>query len=164
MEKKSKIDSKAFVADSADLLGDVTMAEGSSLWFGAVARGDMDSIKIGKFTNVQDNVSLHVDNDMPLSIGDYTTIGHNAVVHGCTIGNNSLIGMGSVILNKAIIGDNCIIGAGAVITEGTVIPDNSLVVGAPGKVIREVSEEEIEYVRYNAVRYEKLWRDNYKKI
>ena len=162
MDKKVEIHSEAFIAKSADVMGDVTIGEGSSIWYGAVARGDMDYITIGKFTNVQDNATLHVDTDTPLEIGDYTTIGHNAVVHGCKVGNNCLIGMGSVILNNAIIGDNCIIGAGAVITEGANIPDNSLVIGTPGKVLRGVKEEEIEDVRYNAIRYEKLWREKHK--
>lgn len=162
MYKKVEIHSEVFIAKSADVMGDVTIGEGSSIWYGAVARGDMDYITIGKFTNVQDNATLHVDTDTPLEIGDYTTIGHNAVVHGCKVGNNCLIGMGSVILNNAIIGDNCIIGAGAVITEGANIPANSLVVGTPGKAIRVVKEEEIKDVRYNAIRYEKLWREKHK--
>ena len=142
-------------------LGDVTIGEGSSMWYGAVARGDMSYITIGKFTNIQDNATVHVDTNTPCEIGDYTTIGHNAVVHGCKIGNNCLIGMGSIILNGAVIGDNCIIAAGALITEGAVIPSNSLVMGSPGKVRREVSKEEIETVKYNAVRYEELWRNEH---
>lgn len=161
MNKKTKINPEAFIAKSADVMGDITIGEGSSIWFGAVARGDMDYITIGKFTNVQDNATLHVDTDIPLKIGDYVTIGHNAVVHGCEVGNNSLIGMGAVILNNAIIGDNCLIGAGAVVTEGANIPDNSLVIGTPGKAVRMVSEEEIETIKDNAIRYEKLWRENY---
>lgn len=161
MNEKLKIDTETFIAKSADVMGDVTIEEGSSIWFGAVARGDMDYITIGKMTNVQDNATLHVDTDTPLIIGDYVTIGHNAVVHGCEVGNNSLIGMGAVILNNAVIGENCLIGAGAVVTEGANIPDNSLVVGTPGKVVRGVSEEEIKTIKENAIRYEKLWRDNY---
>lgn len=157
--KKVKIDEKAFVAETADVMGDVEIGEGSSIWYGAVARGDMNYIKIGKYTNVQDNATVHVDTgDYPTNIGDYTTIGHNAVIHGCTIGSNCLIGMGSVILNGAVIGDNTIIGAGSLITEHAVIPANSLVMGSPGKVRREVSKEEIEVVKENAVRYEVLWR------
>lgn len=161
-DKKTNIHPEAFVAETADVLGDVTIGEGSSMWYGAVARGDMSYITIGKFTNIQDNATVHVDTNRPCEIGDYTTIGHNAVVHGCKVGSNCLIGMGSIILNGAVIGDNCIIAAGALITEGAVIPPNSLVMGSPGKVRREVSKEEIETVKYNAVRYEKLWRNEHK--
>lgn len=155
------IHQETFIAESADLLGDVTLEEGSSIWYGAVARGDINSIKIGKFTNIQDNVSLHNEADTPLIIGDYTNIGHNAVVHGCTIGNNCLIGMGAIILNRAVIGDNCLIGAGALVTEGMVIPPNSLVMGIPAKVRRTLTEEEIAGIRDNALRYNKLWKEKY---
>ncbi len=161
-DKKTDIHPEAFVAETADVLGDVTIGEGSSMWYGAVTRGDMSYITIGKYTNIQDNATVHVDTNRPCEIGDYTTVGHNAVVHGCKVGNNCLIGMGSIILNGAVIGDNCIIAAGALITEGAVIPPNSLVMGSPGKVRREVSKEEIETVKYNAVRYEKLWRNEHK--
>lgn len=160
-DKKTNIHEEAFVAETADVLGDVTIGEGSSMWYGAVARGDMSHVKIGKYTNIQDNATVHVDTDLPCEIGDYTTVGHNAVVHGCKVGNNCLIGMGAIILNGAIIGDNSIIGAGSLITEGTLIPPNSLVMGSPGKVRREVSKEEIETVKYNAVRYEELWRNEH---
>lgn len=160
-DKKTKIHEDTFIAETADVMGDITIDKGSSLWYGSVARGDMNYITIGKFTNVQDNVTLHVDTNSPLEIGDYTTIGHNAVVHGCKVGNNCLIGMGAIILNDAVIGDNCIIGAGAVITENTVIPPNSLVIGTPGKVRRQVSEEEIETIKHNAIRYEELWRNEH---
>ncbi len=160
-DKKTNIHEETFIAETADIMGDVTIGEGSSLWYGAVARGDMNYITIGKYTNIQDNGTLHVDTSSPLEIGDYTTIGHNAVVHGCKVGSNCLIGMGAIILNNAVIGDNCIIGAGAVITEGVNIPSNSLVIGTPGKVRRKVSEEEIETVKYNAIRYEELWRNEH---
>lgn len=160
-DKKAKTHPDTFIAETADVMGDITIDEGSSIWYSAVARGDMNYIKIGKYTNIQDNATLHVDTYEPLEIGDYTTIGHNAVVHGCTVGNNCLIGMGAIILNGATIGDNCIIGAGTLITEGTVIPPNSLVIGTPGKVKREVTEEEIETIKHNAERYEKLWRDEH---
>jgi carbonic anhydrase/acetyltransferase-like protein (isoleucine patch superfamily) len=160
-DKSPKIHEEAFIAETADVLGDVTIGEGTSIWYGAVVRGDMNTIVIGKYSNVQDNSSLHVDSNEPLKIGDYTTVGHNAVVHGCTIGNNCLIGMGAIILNNAIIGDNCIIGAGALITEGAVISSNSLVLGAPGKVKRELTEDDIKSIRDNAVRYEKLWKEQH---
>ena len=161
-DKKTNIHPEAFVAETADVLGDVTISEGSSMWYGAVARGDMSYITIGKFTNIQDNATVHVDTNRPCEIGDYTTVGHNAVVHGCKVGSNCLIGMGSIILNGAVIGDNCIIAAGALITEGAVIPPNSLVMGSHGKVKRELTVNEIEKVKYNAVRYEELWRNEHK--
>ncbi|MEY8415901.1 gamma carbonic anhydrase family protein [Tissierella praeacuta] len=160
-KKKTKISDKAFIAETADVLGDVTIGEGSSIWYGAVVRGDMSYITIGEYTNIQDNATIHVDTNSPCKIGDYTTIGHNAVVHGCEVGNNCLIGMGSIILNGAVIGDNCIIAAGALVTGDTVILPNSMVMGSPGKVKREVSKEEIETIRYNATRYEELWKNEH---
>lgn len=160
--QKTNIHKDTFIAETAHVLGDVSIDEGCSMWFGAVARGDMNHIKIGRCTNVQDNATLHVDTDEPLEIGNYTTIGHNAIVHGCTVGNNCLIGMGAIVLNGATIGDNCIIGAGTVVTEGANIPENSLVIGIPGKVRRQLTQEEIKTVRNNALRYEKLWKEKYR--
>lgn len=155
---KPSIDEGAFVAETASVLGDVTIGEGSSIWYGAVARGDIAPITIGKYSNIQDNATVHNETDIPAVVGDYTVVGHNAIVHGCTIGDNCLIGMGAIILNRAVIGDNCIIGAGSLVTQGRVIPPNSLVVGSPAKVIREVTEEELDKVRKNAVRYYNLWK------
>lgn len=160
-DKKTNIDRDTFIAESSDLLGDVTIGKGTSMWYGSVARGDMSYIKIGQYTNIQDNATVHVDTDMPCIIGDYVTVGHNAIIHGCQIGNNTLIGMGSIVLNGAQIGDNCIIGAGSLITEGAVIPDNSLVIGSPGKVRRIVTEEEKQTIKENALRYEKLWKSEH---
>ncbi|MDR7870477.1 MAG: gamma carbonic anhydrase family protein [Tissierellaceae bacterium] len=159
--KLPNIHKDTFVALSADIIGDVTLNEGSSIWFGAVARGDINSIEVGKFSNIQDNVSLHNEANHPLQIGDYTTVGHNAVVHGCTIGNNCLIGMGSIILNGAVIGNNCLIGAGSVVTEGMNIPPNSLVMGTPARVKRELTEAEIQSIKNNSVRYNNLWKEKY---
>lgn len=161
-DHKPNIHGDTFVAESADVIGNVILKEGSNIWFGAVLRGDINLIEIGKLTNVQDNATLHNDVNNPLTIGDYTTIGHNAVVHGCTIGDNCLIGMGAIILNGAIIGNNCLIGAGSLVTEGMNIPDNSLVLGSPGKIRREVSNEEIEFIRNNAINYNKLWKEKYR--
>lgn len=158
--KKTNIHKEAFVAGSADVIGNVTIGEGSSIWYGAVARGEMSHIKIGKFTNIQDNATLHVDTDLPCEIGDYTTVGHNAIIHGCIVGSNCLIGMGAIILNGAKIGDNSIIAAGALVTERTEIPPNSLVMGSPGKVVRELGEEDIEGIRKNAIIYEELWKEH----
>ena len=160
--KEPNIHKDTFIAESADIIGDVILEEGASIWYGAVARADINTIKIGKFSNIQDNVSLHNESNTPLIIGDYTTVGHNAVVHGCTIGNNCLIGMGAVVLNRAMIGENSIIGAGSVVTEDTVIPPNSLVIGVPAKIRRIVSEEEIAGVKENALNYNKLWNEKYK--
>ncbi len=161
-DKKTNIHPEAFIAETADVLGDVTIGKGSSMWYGAVARGDMSYITIGEYTNIQDNATVHVDTNRPCEIGDFTTVGHNAVIHGCKVGNNCLIGMGAIILNGAVIGDNCIIGAGTLITGRAVIPPNSLVMGSPGEVKRELTVNEIEKVKYNAVRYEELWRNEHK--
>ncbi len=159
--KKTKIHEDVFIAESADVLGDVSIGEGSSVWYSAVVRGDMSYIKIGKYTNIQDNATVHVDTNLPCEIGDYTTVGHNAIIHGCKIGSNCLIGMGSIILNGAVVGDNCIIAAGALVTENAVIPPNSVVMGAPGKIKREVTEKDIETIKENALRYERLWRNEH---
>lgn len=155
---KPNIHPEAFVAETADVIGDVEIGEGSSIWYGAVLRGDIEDIKIGKYSNIQDNATVHTETHIPTRIGDYTVIGHNAIIHGCTIGSNTLIGMGSTILNRAVIGDNCIIGAGTVVTEGKVIPDNSMVLGIPGKIVRQVTEEEAEAIKGNAMRYNELWK------
>lgn len=155
---KPQIHQDAFIAESADVLGDVNVGEGSSIWYSAVLRGDIENITIGKYSNIQDNATVHTETDIPTKIGDYTVVGHNAIVHGASVGNNCLIGMGAIVLNNAVIGDNCIIGAGALVTEGKEIPANSLVIGSPGKVLRQVSEEEIEGIKNNAVRYNGLYK------
>ena len=132
----------AFVAEGARVVGEVSLAKGASVWYNAVLRADSAGISIGRDSNVQDNVSVHVDGGHPVIVGENVSIGHNAVVHGCTIGDGSLIGMGSVILSGAVIGKGCLIAGGAVILGGTEIPDGSLVAGVPAKVRRELSEEE----------------------
>ncbi|MGH3689522.1 MAG: gamma carbonic anhydrase family protein [Microbacterium sp.] len=136
------IDPTAFVADGARIVGDVSLAAGSSVWYNAVLRGDSAEIVIGPGSNVQDNVSVHVDSGHPVIVGAKVSIGHNAVVHGCTIGDGTLIGMGSVILSGAVIGAGCLIAGGAVILGGTDVPAGSLVAGVPAKVRRTLSEEE----------------------
>ena len=140
------------------MIGRVTLEAGASIWFGAVLRGDNDPIIIGEGSNVQENSVLHTDEGCPLTVGANVTIGHMAMLHGCTIGDNSLIGIGAVILNNAKIGKNCIIGAKALVTEGTVIPDNSLVVGAPGKVIKEVGPAAEKQLLHSAQHYVKRAR------
>ncbi|HZK02119.1 MAG TPA: gamma carbonic anhydrase family protein [Anaerovoracaceae bacterium] len=159
--KKVAIHSDVFIAETAVVVGDVSIGEDSSLWYGAAVRGDLHSIEIGKATNVQDNATLHVDRDAPLKIGDFTSIGHNAIVHGCQIGSNCLIGMGAIIMSNAVIGDNSIIAAGALVTESTVIPPNSLVMGTPGKVVRQITEDDIIAIKNTAIRYRNLWKSEY---
>ena len=158
----SLLDPDCFVADSAQVMGSVILHPGASVWFGAVLRGDCDDIIIGHNSNVQDGAVLHTDPGIKLEVGEHVTIGHMAMLHGCQIGDNSLIGIKAVILNGARIGKNCLIGAGALIPEGKEIPDNSVVMGAPGKVIREVGEKEQRMLdsaaQHYVVKY-KLYRD-----
>jgi carbonic anhydrase/acetyltransferase-like protein (isoleucine patch superfamily) len=147
-----------WIAPTASVIGDVDIAPGVSVWFGSVLRGDNEPISIAEDSNVQDGCILHTDPDIPLRIGRGVTVGHNAVLHGCVIADNSLIGMGSVILNGASIGRNCLIGAGTLVTERTAIPDNSVVIGSPGKFVRETSVDEIENIRRSAEVYGLKWR------
>ena len=134
----------AWVADSAQVIGNVVMAADSSAWFGVLVRGDnLEPIRIGRGSNLQEAAVLHSDPGKPLTIGEDVTVGHKAMLHGCTIGDGSLIGIGAVVLNNARIGKNCLVGAGALVTEGKVFPDGSLIVGSPAKVARELSPEQI---------------------
>ncbi|MEO9458970.1 MAG: gamma carbonic anhydrase family protein [Lentilitoribacter sp.] len=142
-----------WIADNAQVMGKVTLSEGVGVWFGAVLRGDNEMISIGKDTNIQENCILHTDIGFPLDVGVGCTVGHNAILHGCQLGDNTLIGMGATVLNGAQIGKNCIVGAGALITENKVIPDNSLVVGSPGKVIRQIDEQTEAKLREGAQNY-----------
>jgi carbonic anhydrase/acetyltransferase-like protein (isoleucine patch superfamily) len=147
------IDPDTWVADTAVLIGRVRLMPGASIWFGAVLRGDVEEILVGEGSNVQESSTLHTDNGFPLTIGRDVTVGHNVILHGCTIGDGSLIGMGATILNGARIGRNCLIGAGALITEGKEIPDGSLVMGSPGRVVRELDAVALERVRGSAAHY-----------
>ncbi|MGP4847711.1 gamma carbonic anhydrase family protein, partial [Marinobacter sp. 1Y8] len=131
-----------WVADSAQVMGDVYLGHQANIWFGAVIRGDNDRIHIGDYSNVQENSVIHTDAGIKVTIGNYVTIGHLAMLHGCEVGDNSLIGIGAVVLNNVKIGKNCLIGAKALITEGQVIPDNSLVMGAPAKVVKTLTDEQ----------------------
>jgi len=142
-----------FVAPSADVIGSVILENNVSIWFGAVLRGDNEPIHIGENSNIQDGSVLHTDMGSPLTVGANVTVGHQAMLHGCTIGDGSLIGIKAVILNHAVIGKNCLIGANTLITEGKVIPDNSLVIGSPGKVLRTLGEEEIAAMHANTANY-----------
>ncbi len=143
----------AMIAPGAVVLGDVCLGNGVSIWYHATVRGDRSSITIGDGTNIQDNCVLHTGSDLPVLIGRNVSVGHGAIVHGCCIGDNTLIGMGAILMNGCCIGKNCIIGAGAIVTGGKTIPDNSLVVGNPGRVVREVTEEEVRGNLKNARLY-----------
>jgi len=147
-----------WIAPNATIVGDVILHPGASIWFGTVIRGDNDPITIGADTNIQDGSVLHSDPGEPLTIGRGVTVGHMAMLHSCEIGDNCLIGIGAVILGRAKIGKNCLIGANALITEGKVIPDNSLVMGQPGKVIRELEPGQIEALKASAEHYVQNWK------
>ena len=163
-----KIDPSVFVADSAAIIGDVEIGEGSSVWFGAVIRSDGDIIRIGKNVNVQDGVIIHEDEGDPVTIGDNVTIGHRAIVHGCSVGSNVMIGMGAILLNGCVIGDNCVIGAGALVTGGTLVPEGSLVLGAPAKTIKPLSDALRDDIHLTVQEYVDLAQDYkngyYKKL
>lgn len=148
------VDAAAWVAPGTHIIGNVTLSADTSIWFGTTIRGDNEPIVVGKGSNVQENCVMHTDPGCPLTIGENCTIGHKAMLHGCTIGDNSLIGMGATVLNGAVIGKNCLIGAGALITEGKVIPDGSLVMGAPGKVVRELDAAAIKGLTQSAEHYQ----------
>ncbi len=144
----------AWVAPGCHVIGNVVLAARASVWFGSTLRGDNEVIAIGEGSNVQENTVMHTDMGYPLTIGVGCTIGHKAMLHGCTVGNNSLVGMGATILNGAVIGENCLIGAGALITEGKIIPDGSLVMGAPGKVVRQLDDKAIAGLKLSALHYQ----------
>ena len=148
-----EIDGEAWIAPGAQVMGRVRVLAGASVWFGAMLRGDNEWIEVGEGTNIQENCVLHTDMGFPLTLGAGVTVGHKAMLHGCTVGENSLIGMGATVLNGARIGRNCLIGAGALVTEGKVIPDNSLVMGAPGKVVRELDARAEQMLRASAESY-----------
>jgi len=143
----------AFIAKSADVVGKVTLGNYISIWFQTVIRGDVDTITIGDRTNIQDGTVVHVAPGYPTIIGNGVSIGHNAIIHGCEIGDNVLIGMGAIILNGAKIGDNSIVGAGSLVTQGKIYPPNSLIFGSPAKRIRDLNAEEIQSIRDNAEEY-----------
>src|SRR6266481_6823852 len=144
----------AWIAPSADVIGDARLGNEVSIWFGAVIRADNTPIVVGKSTNIQDGALLHSDPGAPLTIGEGCTVGHHAVLHGCTIGNNVLVGIGATVLNNAVIGDNCLIGAGALVTEGKQFPRGSLIIGVPAKVARELTEAVIADLRVSAQGYD----------
>ena len=148
-----EISADSWVAPNAIIIGKVKLEKNSSIWFNAVLRGDIEKIVIGENSNIQDGSVLHTDPGYPLTVGKGVTVGHMVMLHGCEISDDTLIGIGSAILNKAKIGKNCIIGANTLVTENKVIPDNSLVLGCPGKVVRKVTDDEIKVIRENAKHY-----------
>jgi carbonic anhydrase/acetyltransferase-like protein (isoleucine patch superfamily) len=151
---KPTIAQSAYIEHTAVVIGDVVIGEDSSVWFNAVVRGDVHYIRIGNRTNVQDLCMLHVTHDMhPLIIGDDVTIGHHVVLHGCTVKDRVLIGMGAIIMDGAVIGEDCVVGAGALVTEGAIVPPKSLILGSPAKVKRPVTEEELAWIRESAQNY-----------
>lgn len=161
------VDLTAWIAPGTSVIGNTTVRAKASVWFGTTIRGDNEPITIGAGSNVQENCVLHTDPGYPLTIGENCTIGHKAMLHGCTIGDNSLVGMGATILNGATIGKNCLIGAGALITEGKTIPDGSLVMGVPGKVVRTLDDAAIQGLTASAIHYQQnaaRFRDGLKPL
>ena len=151
--KTPQVDSTAWIADSAQVMGHVTLGPDASVWFGCVLRGDTESMTIGEGSNIQDLTVMHADHGLPLTIGKHVTVGHKVMLHGCTIGDESLIGIGAVVLNGAKIGKNCLVGAGALVTEGKEFPDGSMIIGSPAKAVRELTPEQIEGLRQSAQHY-----------
>lgn len=142
-----------WVADSAQVIGDVHLGDNASVWFGAVIRGDNATINIGNNSNIQENSVIHTDAGLTVTLGEGVTVGHLAMLHGCSIGDNSLIGIGAIVLNNAKIGKNCIIGANALVTENMQIPDNSVVMGSPAKVVKTLSEDKVAMLKLSAIHY-----------
>ena len=151
-----RVNDSVFAANGARIIGDVTIAAHANIWYNAVIRGDVNCIDIGEYTNIQDNCTIHVADPNPCRVGNFVTVGHGAILHGCIVESNCLIGMGAIVLNGTVIGENSIIGAGSLITENRIIPPNSLVVGAPGRVIRTVTDAEIVAIRESALEYHEL--------
>ncbi len=143
-EDTPQIHASAWVAESAEVMGRVSLGQRSSVWFNTVLRADNEALVIGEETNIQDGTVLHCDPGKPLRIGNRVTVGHNVMLHGCTVGDGSLIGIGAVILNEAVIGKHCLVGAGALVTEGKVFPDGSMILGSPAKAVKQLSPEQIE--------------------
>ena len=148
-----RVAASAWVADTAQVIGNVVLGENASVWFGTVVRGDTEVITIGAGTNIQDASVLHADFGQPLVIGERVTVGHQVMLHGCTIGDESLIGIGAIVLNGARIGKNCLVGAGSLVTEGKEFPDGSMIMGTPAKVVRQLTPEQIEGLRHSAQHY-----------
>lgn len=152
-EHAPQIHPTAFIADNAQVIGRVHLAEDTGVWFGVVVRGDTDDIRIGRGSNVQDNTVLHTDDGIELVIGENVTVGHQCMLHGCTIGDGSLIGIGAIVLNGAKIGRHCVVGAGSLVTEGKEFPDYSMILGSPAKVVKTLTPEQADHFGQGATRY-----------
>jgi carbonic anhydrase/acetyltransferase-like protein (isoleucine patch superfamily) len=162
-----RIDASAWVADSAEVMGEVQIGPLASIWFGCAVRGDTDCIRIGEGSNIQDLSVLHADHGSPLSIGRHVTVGHRVILHGCTVGDETMIGMGAVVLNGARIGKRCLVGAGALVTQGKSFPDGSMILGAPARVVRQLGPEQLEWVSQSAQHYidrARVFRTTLKKL
>jgi carbonic anhydrase/acetyltransferase-like protein (isoleucine patch superfamily) len=157
-EPKTPAPDRFWLAPDATVIGKVELGEDVGIWFGAVLRGDNEPITVGAGTNIQEGTMIHTDPAFPVTIGENCTIGHHAIIHGCTIGDNSLVGMGATILNGARIGNNCLVGANALVTEGKSFPDNSLIVGSPAKAIRMLDDEAVAKLKDSALRYVENWK------
>lgn len=151
--KAPQVAPSAWIADSAEVMGNVTVGPDASIWFGCVLRGDTESMSIGEGSNIQDLTVMHADRGLPLTVGKHVTVGHKVMLHGCTIGDETLIGIGAVVLNGAKIGKNCLVGAGSLVTEGKEFPDGSMIMGTPAKVVRQLTPEQIEGLRSSAKHY-----------
>lgn len=165
--KTPQVDSTAWIADSAQVMGHVTLGPDASVWFGCVLRGDTESMTIGEGSNIQDLTVMHADQGLPLTIGKHVTVGHKVMLHGCTIGDESLIGIGAIVLNGARIGKNCLVGAGSLVTEGKEFPDGSMIMGTPAKVVRQLTPQQIEGLRLSAQHYidnARMFRATLKKL
>jgi carbonic anhydrase/acetyltransferase-like protein (isoleucine patch superfamily) len=152
-DRTPRLHPTAWVAENATVIGDVTIEEGASVWYGAVLRGDNEPITVGRGSNVQEGCVLHTDMGFPLVIGQGVTVGHQAILHGCTVGDGVLVGIGAVVLNGAQIGRDCLVGAGALVTEGKVFAERSLIMGSPAKAVKEVSDEQLERIRRGSAAY-----------
>jgi carbonic anhydrase/acetyltransferase-like protein (isoleucine patch superfamily) len=152
-DKHPHLGTNAWIAPNASVIGDVRLGDDASIWWNATLRGDNDPIHIGANTNIQDGSVLHTDEGVPLSIGANVTVGHLVMLHGCTVGDGSLVGIGSVILNRAVIGKGCIVGANTLIPEGKIFPDRVLIVGSPGKVVRELGDDDVARLLFSAAHY-----------
>ena len=150
----------SFIADNASIIGNVRMGKGSSVWYGAVLRADTNSITVGENTNIQDNVVIHTNQQYPVAIGNNVSVGHGAVIHGATVGDDCVIGLNATLLNGCKVGKNCIIAAGALVMEGQIVPDGSLFVGVPGRVVRKLSQDNINYINNNTIEYVQAAKDH----
>jgi len=158
LARKPAVAKDVFIAEGARVIGDVTIGDGSSIWFNAVLRGDINRVVVGSFTNIQDCSVCHVANDHACMVGSYNTVGHNVVLHGCTVGGENLIGMGAILMNGVRVGNRCIVGAGALLTEGLEVPDGSLVYGSPAKIVSKLGGKEQKEIRRWAEKYHRVAR------